>query len=162
MKLMALRDEVQVGSKDPSGFGVHRKRFVYFALIGLFVVQSGLTYTTSTEVPDSAATLSEQARHGEALYREFNCTACHQFYGLGGYMGPDLTNVISAEGKGPAYAKVFILYGTGRMPAMGVSEEQADALVAFLGAVSATGTYPVRNMDLTVWGTYREMHTDEK
>jgi nitric oxide reductase subunit C len=159
---MSFRDEVQVGSKDPSGFGVHRLRFVYFGLIGLFIAQSGLTYTTGTEVPKEAALLSEQARHGEALYREFNCTACHQFYGLGGYMGPDLTNVISTEGKGSVYAKAFILHGSGRMPALGVSEEQADDLVAFLEAVAATGTYPIRNMDLTAWGTYREMHTDEK
>jgi hypothetical protein len=43
-----------------------------------------------------------------------------------------------------------------------VRDEQADDLVAFLEAVAATGTYPVRNMDLTAWGTYREMHTDEE
>lgn len=157
---MAAFDEVPEGPKGPSGFGVNRQRLVYFVLISLFIVQTGLTYTSSTEVPDKAATLSEQAHRGEALYREFNCTACHQFYGLGGYMGPDLTNVTIAEGKGPAFAKGVILHGSARMPALGVSPKEADDLVAFLEAVAATGTYPVRNMDLTAWGTYREMHTD--
>jgi nitric oxide reductase subunit C len=148
------------GSIEPSEVGVRQRRTVYFVLIGLFLLQSGLTYTVSTEAPVPAAELNSAAQRGEALYREFNCTACHQFYGLGGYMGPDLTNVTIAEGKGPAFAKGVILHGSARMPALGVTPEEADDLVAFLEAVAATGTYPVRNMDLTAWGTYREMHTD--
>lgn len=159
---MATNGKVQDGSQGPSGFGVRKHRIVQLLLILLFVVQSALTYTTSTEVAAPAATLSAAAQRGEALYRDFNCTACHQFYGLGGYMGPDLTNVTFAEGKGPAFAKGVILHGSARMPALGVSPEQADDLVAFLEAVAATGTYPIRNMDLTAWGTYREMHIDGK
>ena len=138
------------------------KRQVYFILIGLFVLQSGLIYTVSTEASSPAAELNASARRGEALYREFNCTACHQFYGLGGHMGPDLTNVAIAQGKGPEYARAFILHGSGRMPMLGVSKEQADDLVAFLEAVAATGTYPIRNLDLTPWGTYQQMHGDAK
>lgn len=157
---MATNGDVQNGSQGPSGFGVRKHRIVQFLLIFLFLIQSALTYTTSTEVATPAATLTAEARRGEVLYREFNCTACHQFYGLGGYMGPDLTNVTIAEGKGPAFARGVILHGSARMPALGVSPKEADDLVAFLEAVAATGTYPVRNMDLTAWGTYREMHTD--
>ena len=150
------------GSNEPSEVGVRQRRTVYFVLIGLFLLQTGLTYTVSTEAPTPASELNASAQRGEALYRKFNCTACHQFYGLGGYMGPDLTNVTIAEGKGPAFAKGVILHGSARMPALGVSPEQADDLVAFLEAVAATGTYPIRNMDLTAWGTYREMHIDGK
>lgn len=159
---MSAVDRMNDGANHPAGFGIYRHRMVYFVLIALFVIQSGLTYTTSTEVLSEKADLTPQAQRGEALYREFNCTACHQFYGLGGYMGPDLTNVTIAEGKGPAFAKTLILYGSARMPALGVTTQEADDLVAFLEAVAATGTYPIRNMDLTPWGTYRDMHTNGK
>lgn len=150
------------GSKEPSGVGVRQRRTVYFVLIGLFVLQSGLTYTVSTEASSPSAELNDAAQRGEALYREFNCTACHQFYGLGGHMGPDLTNVTIAEGKGPDFARAVILHGSGRMPTLGVSKEQADDMVAFLEAVAATGTYPIRSLDLTPWGTYEQMHSDAK
>jgi nitric oxide reductase subunit C len=159
---MSKKQMVPNGSLEPSGVGVRQRRTVYFILIGLFVLQSGLTYTVSTEASSPAAELNASARRGEALYREFNCTACHQFYGLGGHMGPDLTNVAIAQGKGPEYARAFILHGSGRMPMLGVSKEQADDLVAFLEAVAATGTYPIRNLDLTPWGTYQQMHGDAK
>ena len=159
---MSEKQVVPNGSNNPSGVGVRQRRTVCFVLIGLFILQTGLTYTVSTEAPIPAAELNASAQRGESLYREFNCTACHQFYGLGGYMGPDLTNVTITKGKGPEYARAFIIHGSGRMPALGVSKEQADDLVAFLEAVAATGTYPIRNVDLTPWGTYREMHSNAK
>lgn len=106
--------------------------------------------------------MNDAAQRGNELYRQFNCTACHQFYGLGGHMGPDLTNVTIAQGKGPDLARAMILHGSGRMPNLGVSKDQADDLVAFLEAVAATGTYPIRNFDITPWGTYREMHGHAK
>lgn len=139
------------------------RRLLFFGLVGLFVVQTGLTWTSSTHVAEGRGTLDEAARRGRQLYQEFNCMACHQFYGLGGYMGPDLTNVTRAEGRGAAYAKGIILHGTERMPALGVNAAQADDLVAYLDAWAASGTYPVRAMNLTPWGTYREMHsTDDR
>jgi nitric oxide reductase subunit C len=90
--------------------------------------------------------MSDAARHGKQLFQDNNCIACHQFYGLGGYMGPDLTNVISK--KGDVYSRAFIMSGTERMPNLGLSMEEADALVAFLGFVDQTGTYPPENYDV--------------
>ncbi len=138
---------------------VHR-RMIFFSLISLFIVQSGLTWTTATEVTDSAAVYDASAQRGAQLFRDFNCTACHQFYGLGGYMGPDLTNVVVAEGKGEAYASGIILSGTQRMPALGLTPAQADDLVAYLKSAAATGHYPIRSAEITSWGTYRQMHPD--
>jgi len=134
------------------------RRCIIFTLVGLFAVGSGLTYTSATADVPAGATFNAQARRGEVFYRTFNCTACHQLYGLGGYMGPDLTNVIVADGKGRAYATAIIQAGTQRMPRLGVSMEQADAIASYLEAVAATGTYPVRSVDLTLAGTYRQMH----
>jgi nitric oxide reductase subunit C len=139
-------------------FHMGYRRSIFFMLVSLSAVQSALTWTTSTEVRDSRAVFNPAAQRGAQWYREFNCTACHQFYGLGGYMGPDLTNVIIAPGKGPAFAKGILLHGTQRMPPMGLSPEQADDLVAYLSAAAATGEYPFRSMELTPWGTYQQMH----
>lgn len=158
--IMSKERAMQNGTNGRSGVVVRQRRTVYFVLILLFVVQSGITYTVATEASSPTAEMNDAAQRGDALYRQFNCTACHQFYGLGGHMGPDLTNVAIAEGKGPDFARAMIVHGSGLMPNLGVSNEQADDLVAFLEAVAATGTYPIRNLDITPWGTYREMHGD--
>ena len=84
--------------------------------------------------------MGETARHGQRVFQEHNCIACHQFYGLGGYMGPDLTNVITNRGE--AYSRAFIMAGTASMPNFNLSEEDTDALIAFLSFVDQTGTYP--------------------
>lgn len=155
----------QMSALDPSpatqgaAFRAVHRRVIYFSLVGLFVVQSGFTWTSATAVPDEGAAFNAAAERGAQLYRDFNCTACHQFYGLGGYMGPDLTNVTVADGKGEAYTKGIILSGTQRMPALGITPQQADDLVAYLNAAAATGHYPIRSLDPTAWGTYRQMHT---
>jgi nitric oxide reductase subunit C len=141
------------------GLRTSHRRLIFFVLVALFVVQTGLTWTSSTEVVAGKGTLDAAAYRGRQLYQDFNCTACHQFYGLGGYMGPDLTNVTRAKGKGRDYSIGIILHGTERMPALGVSAAEADDLVAYLDAWAASGTYPVRALNLTPWGTYLEMHS---
>ncbi len=77
--------------------------------------------------------------------------ACHQFYGLGGYMGPDLTNVVS--NKGVAYARAILTSGTVRMPNFGFSEQEMDDLVAFLEFVDTMGTYEAPSYELSWYGT---------
>lgn len=71
-------------------------------------------------------------------------------------MGPDLTNV--TLNKSPAFAKALIMHGSATMPALGVNEEQADDLVAYLEAMASSGTYPIRELNITPYGTYKEMH----
>jgi len=117
------------------------KRSLYCTLTACFVAYSIYVYTTGTRARQSTPP-TEQVRLGQQLFQEHNCVACHQFYGLGGYMGPDLTNIVSTPGKGPAYAAAFIRAGTGKMPNFHLSEGEIDALVAFLGFVDASGQYP--------------------
>ncbi len=90
---------------------------------------------------------------GKTLYQEKNCTACHQLYGLGGHMGPDLTNVISALDKGADYARAFIESGTEKMPDFDLDEAQVDAVVQFLEFVDSAGTYPPRQPEINWYGT---------
>lgn len=90
----------------------------------------------------TAPTLSKQALKGEKLWQENNCTACHQIYGLGGYLGPDLTNISSNPKKGLEYAKAFFNSGTKSMPKFNFSDDEKDQLAAFLQEIDQTGFYP--------------------
>jgi len=47
----------------------------------------------------SAAALTRQAQHGEALYRSLGCSGCHTIGGVGGKVGPDLTMVGSRRSE---------------------------------------------------------------
>jgi nitric oxide reductase subunit C len=116
------------------------KRLIFGSLLAIFAVYSALVYTASPNLPQQLP-MTEQARHGQRLYQEHNCVACHQFYGLGGYMGPDLTNTIST--KGPMYAKAFLASGTSRMPDFNLTNEQIEALIGYLTFVDASGKYRV-------------------
>ena len=126
-------------------------RLVIFALIATFTIYNIALYTQK----DSAISkpyLSEAAIAGQTIWQNNNCTACHQFYGLGGYLGPDLTNIISHPAKGPAYAKAFFNSGIKSMPKFNFSETEKEQLVAFLTAVDQTGYYPNQNAQFDYFG----------
>jgi len=95
--------------------------------------------------------MGDLERQGALVYQKYNCVACHQFYGLGGYMGPDLTNVVSNRGE--AVARAFIAAGTATMPDLGLASDEIDAVVAYLAFVDKTGTYPAENIEVRWFGT---------
>jgi nitric oxide reductase subunit C len=97
--------------------------------------------------------MTEDAQAGKLLYQKYNCTACHQLYGLGGYMGPDLTNMVSSPGKGEMYARAFLQAGTQRMPNFNLLEDEIKSLVAYLKYVDKTGTSPVKKFEINFDGT---------
>jgi nitric oxide reductase subunit C len=98
--------------------------------------------------------MSDLERHGAEVFQSYNCVACHQFYGLGGYMGPDLTNVISRRGDG--YARAFIAAGTASMPNLGLAPAEIDAVLAYLAFVDRTGTYPPENYVVRWYGSVEQ------
>lgn len=125
-------------------------RAIFLTLCAVFIPYSGYVYTRGTEA-SHIAPMSDQARQGQTLFQEHNCVACHQFYGLGGYMGPDLTNVIS--NKGSSYARAFLMSGTQRMPNFNLNESELDAIVSYLEFVDTTGRYPADNYQINWYGT---------
>jgi len=124
------------------------KRVVFFTLVAAYVIYTSFVYTqgTFTENPITAS-----ASHGRQIFRENNCIACHQLYGLGGYMGPDLTNVIS--NKGQNYVRTFLEKGTAKMPDFNLKENEIRSLIDYLSYVDSTSNYPVRNFDITWYGS---------
>lgn len=112
----------------------------------IFVVYNVILYTQKTSA-STAKPLSESALKGEHIWQENNCTACHQIYGLGGYLGPDLTNIASTPYKGTEYAKAFFNSGIKSMPKFDFSEEEKNDLAAFLEEIDQTGFYPNTNAE---------------
>lgn len=86
--------------------------------------------------------LSEKALQGEKIWLKNNCNSCHQLYGLGGYLGPDLTNVYAFRKKNDTYLKAMFNSGTKAMPNFDFNETEKEELLQFLIEVDKTGHYP--------------------
>ncbi len=124
-------------------------RVFAFLLLAYFVYSLSVYYGTSGEKP------STEVQKGFAQWQSKNCQSCHQLYGLGGYMGPDLTNLMSAKEKGAAYASVFIKNGSARMPAFHLSDKEVGQLIAFLQWVDRSGRSAVPADRVTSFGNYQ-------
>ncbi|MCX6311218.1 MAG: cytochrome c [Bacteroidetes bacterium] len=132
------------------------KRLIFGILFSFFFLYTIAVDTIGTSKDDGERWLTEKAKKGKLVFQEYNCTACHQIYGLGGYMGPDLTNVISTPGKGPIYAKAFLQAGSQRMPNFQLSEEKMEELIEFLTYIDKTGISPVKKFKTNFDGTISE------
>ena len=117
-----------------------RYRAILAVIVIIFAFYNLEVYTTICE--NQLPPMNDQAMQGGLLWQKNNCTACHQLYGLGGYIGPDLTNVMSRPSKGGNYVKAFLNSGVNAMPKFNFSEEQKDNIVAFLTHVDRTGHFP--------------------
>lgn len=113
----------------------HRFKVVTLLLLSIAFLgySANLYLLDTTEIVPA----NELAQEGKILWQEKNCTSCHQLYGLGGHLGPDLTNTY---GKKPvAYIEAFLKNGTDVMPDFKLSQHEIDALVAFLEYTNTTG-----------------------
>jgi nitric oxide reductase subunit C len=112
------------------------------ALLGCFAVQGALVYTD----PPSGARLDGPALEGARVWQEHNCNVCHQVYGWGGFLGPDLTNVAGRLGKDGLRARLAEVTadGSGQMPPIPLSDEDLDALVAWFADLDQTGAGQLR------------------
>ncbi|WKZ61392.1 MAG: cytochrome c [Cyclobacteriaceae bacterium] len=123
---------------------------LYVGLLLSFSVYTMFVYTQPVVVD---AQISADPAVGKMIWQERNCSACHQLYGLGGFLGPDLTNVYSATGKGSLYIKAFVSSGTTVMPSFDMSEKELEHLLAFLAHVDASGKADPKTFKRNVSGT---------
>lgn len=120
-------------------------------MIFLYLLYSFTVYIYGTKTDIQPST---QVQHGFDLWQKKNCQACHQLYGLGGYMGPDLTNIMSNPQKGATYAYVFMKAGSARMPNFKLSDTEISDLSAFLKWVDSSGQSYVPADKVTWYGSY--------
>jgi nitric oxide reductase subunit C len=117
---------------------MHRLYIFCFFFIAFFIY-SFFVYTKGTEQP-ATIKITNEVRTGKLLFQKLNCIACHQLYGLGGYLGPELTTVISQKTKGESYARVFLKNGTRQMPDFKLSDHDIDCLISYLSYIDITAT----------------------
>ncbi|RYY99586.1 MAG: cytochrome c [Chitinophagaceae bacterium] len=101
-------------------------------LLAAYLAYSGLVYSTGTRTEVPASVDIQSAASGKRLFQEHNCAACHQLFGLGGYLGPDLTRAWSDPRRGPAYLRALLKAGGSRMPDFHLTGPQVEALLAYL------------------------------
>jgi len=129
------------------------KQLVFLFLLLSFLVYSAVVYTSGTKEGHRETSFSPEAKRGKLVFQEYNCIACHQIYGLGGYMGPDLTNALSRRENGETIARAYLISGTDRMPNFNLSKDEVDALIAFLKYLDRAGNYPVTDFEISPVGT---------
>ncbi|HRN73116.1 MAG TPA: cytochrome c [Ginsengibacter sp.] len=91
------------------------------------------------------------AQHGKMIWQEKNCGSCHQLYGLGGHLGPDLTNVFAS--KPEAYIRAILSAGTPVMPNFHLSDNEKADLIEFFKYTNSTGTSSPKSFTLHADGT---------
>jgi len=101
------------------------KKILLTVLVLCFGVQTALVYSDARSEP-----LSEVALAGRVLWHQHACQTCHQFYGQGGFLGPDLTNAASRVDS--ARLVSLLQVGSGQMPALHMDETEVAAMSSFL------------------------------
>ncbi len=119
-----------------------KKQAEYFFFGGTiisFAIFLGLTWNTMSQgVPEQTndANIDEQVIMGKKLWEKNNCMGCHTILGEGAYYAPELTRVY--DRTDPAIIKTIMMSPVPwaphdrQMVAYGMSEEEADAMLAFL------------------------------
>ncbi|MCB0803914.1 MAG: cytochrome c [Bacteroidetes bacterium] len=138
------------------------KQLIFFFLFVLFIIYSFSVYFSGTTYDKGISHFTTEAKLGKKLFQEKNCISCHQIYGLGGYMGPELTNIISYRDNDESIARAFLKGGTAKMPNFQLNDEEIDALISYLKYIDKAGNYPPKAYEITPYGTVNEIVTDEK
>ncbi|MEK7484112.1 MAG: cytochrome c [Planctomycetota bacterium] len=114
---------------------IKARQILLFLLILIFLFQTYLVYFDETG--RKTLPFSSVASQGQKLWHQYNCQSCHQIYGFGGFLGPDLTN--SAQTLASARFESILTVGSIQMPAFHFSSEDRLALLQFLTEVNQTG-----------------------
>ncbi|MEN8264409.1 MAG: c-type cytochrome [Nitrospirota bacterium] len=119
-----------------------RNLFVFGSLF-FFVVLVILTVDTMGKLDDRAPEITEQVNAGKKVWHKYDCIGCHTILGNGSYFAPDMTKVTVRKPK--SYLKKFIMNPKAikpdaAMPTLGLTDKEADNLMAFLDWMSEVDT----------------------
>jgi nitric oxide reductase subunit C len=126
--------------------------YVFVLLCVCYVSYSCLIWCLpgNMALDDGAGDLVAQ---GRMVYQKYSCKSCHQLYGLGGHLGPDLTNVYEENDTAGAYIRAMVQVGSRQMPRFELSAGEQRALVAFFKHADATGVADPREFTTSAWGS---------
>ena len=131
-------------------------KITYRTMIIAGLVVSFLAYSVYlyANLPIGTRAQSKMTARGKALWQQYNCNACHQVYGLGGYLGPDLTNVYSL--KGAVHIQAFLKSGTVTMPDFHLTDEEITSIISYLQHIDGTGKSDPRTFTINNDGTIEQ------
>ncbi len=104
-------------------------------LVFAYCMQSWIVY--SDETPASFVQLSQKASRGQKLWYKHNCQSCHQLFGFGGFLGPDLTNV--SQKFSSESIQAILKTGPGSMPSIKITLSESQELLEFLSEINKLG-----------------------
>lgn len=121
---------------------------IFSMLCIAFLIFSFSIYLRPLNVRDFQGVDKMKAAEGRLVWQKYNCQSCHQLYGLGGYLGPDLTNEYSKFAGSSDVLKAFFKGGFKQMPTYNLSKKEADLLIEFLKVTDASGNGDPQNYKL--------------
>jgi nitric oxide reductase subunit C len=119
-----------------------RNLFIFGSLF-FFVIFVLLTVDTMSKLKDRAPEITEEVNQGKMLWHKYDCIGCHTILGNGSYFAPDMTKV--TVNKPAGYLKKFLVNPKkvkpgAAMPVLGITDEEAEKIIAFLDWVSKVDT----------------------
>jgi nitric oxide reductase subunit C len=129
---------------------------IFISLSFSFLIYSFYLYLAPIPQQEFGIKHQKMLSEGRLVWQKYNCQACHQIYGLGGYLGPDLTNEYSRTGKNENLIKAFIVNGAKQMPGFKMSEFEMKKLVGFLIACDSTGNANPQHFSISKSGMIYE------
>jgi nitric oxide reductase subunit C len=125
------------------------KLYIFGALFTAYSLYTASVYFLGTkETAPPEIPFSNQAQQGKQLYQQYNCASCHQLFGLGGYLGPELTTGYTDPNRGALLMRAFLENGGPRMPNFHFSKGQIDCIMSYLqyaDAAAVSYKKPYRN-----------------
>lgn len=120
----------------------------------IFIVFLNILVATIVILTAHSKRFSPNSVSGSEIWRQKNCGACHSLFGLGGHIGPDLTNVYKR--KGGKYISYILKKGFQNMPNLHLSSSERAGLLAYLKEMNNQGIYPLEEGDKESFGVYEE------
>lgn len=119
-----------------------RNLFIFGSLF-FFVIFLVMTFDTMKQLDKRAPEITEQINEGKMLWHKYDCIGCHTILGNGSYFAPDLTK--TTVNKPASYIKKFLVdprrvKPAAAMPDLGITEDEAEKIVAFLDWTSKVDT----------------------
>lgn len=134
---------------------VKTRKLVLFIPVFFFFVQTYFVYSDSTGY--ELLELTDVASKGREVWHKYNCQSCHQIYGFGGFLGPDLTN----RGKNFSVdiLQSLLAFGPRGMPSTYLTRQEALSLHFYFLELDMTGkSQPVSKNVVRIselpWFTY--------
>lgn len=123
---------------------------VFVLVIASLLVSLLVFMTTGPKEKTQGTQFNTKALLGKKVWQDNQCGSCHAIYGLGGHLGPDLTNVSGRRGE--HYIQWILQSGKNKMPAFSFNKDEIGGLLAYFETLQQSGVYPLPTLWHNAYG----------